>query len=185
MLSIRMQRLGRKGHPTYRIVVQDSRYAPTSGKYVALLGSYDPHTKQATLQKDKASLYLKNGAQPSDRVVKIFTDQKVSLPKWVKKPIKQTRDIKNPDKLRKNRPAQPAPEPAVEPKEDVVSESPEPKVDAESDIEVATNNETVDATEKAEAKTGNEIEDVANPTEESQVEKEETENTAGKDSEKA
>lgn len=105
MLSIRMQRLGRKGHPTYRVVVQDSRYAPTSGKYVALLGSYDPHTKQTTVSKEKAEYYLKHGAQPSDRVAKLFVSEKIKLPDWFKQSTKQERAIKNPDKLRKNRPA--------------------------------------------------------------------------------
>lgn len=112
MLSIRLQRLGRKGHPVYRIVVQDSRQAPTSGKYVALLGNYDPHTKKANLVKDKAEHYLKHGAQPSERVVKLFVTEKIDLPKWVKQPTKQERKTRNSDKLRKNRPAE---EPAAEP----------------------------------------------------------------------
>src|SRR6188472_2840153 len=102
MLSIRMKRLGRKGHPTYRVVVQDSRQSPSSGKYVALLGSYDPHTKQSTLVKDKAEFYLKNGAQPSDRVISLFKTEKVSLPAWVKQPAKKEKSLRNPDKLRKN-----------------------------------------------------------------------------------
>ena len=62
MLTIRMQRLGRKGHPTYRVVVQDVRQTPTSGKYVAMLGSYDPHAKTTTLARDKAEFYLSHGA---------------------------------------------------------------------------------------------------------------------------
>lgn len=115
MLSIRMQRLGRKGHPMYRVVVQDSRQSPTSGKYIALLGSYDPHTKTVNLSKDKAEFYLKNGAQPSDRVVRLFKAEKVTLPAWVKEPTKQERKIRNSDKLRKNRPAgTPAPEKPAE-----------------------------------------------------------------------
>lgn len=105
MLSIRMQRLGRTGHPTYRVVVQDSRWSPTSGKYVALLGSYNPHTKQSTLVKDKAEFYLSNGAQPSDRVAALFKSEKINLPKWVSEPTKKSREIRNPEKLRKNRPA--------------------------------------------------------------------------------
>lgn len=120
-----MQRLGRKGHPTYRVVVQDSKQAPNSGKYVAMLGSYDPHTKQSTLVKDKAEFYLKNGAQPSDRVIGLFKSEKVALPNWVKDPTKHERSIRNPEKLRKNRPAEEAPaeepaaseEPSAEPVE--------------------------------------------------------------------
>lgn len=107
MLSIRMQRRGRKGHATYRVVVQDSRQSPDSGKFVALLGSYDPHTKATTLTKDKAEFYLTHGAQPSDRVVKLFKSEGVKLPKWVKEPSKQERTVRNAEKLRKNRPAEP------------------------------------------------------------------------------
>jgi small subunit ribosomal protein S16 len=108
MLAIRMQRLGRKGHPTYRVVVQDVRQTPTSGKYVALLGSYDPHAKTTTLVKDKAEFYLTHGAQPSERVARLFTAEGIALPTWVKQPSDHTRTIRHTDKLRKNRPAQPA-----------------------------------------------------------------------------
>ncbi len=113
-----MQRLGRKGRPTYRMVVQDSRQTPKSGKYVALLGSYDPHSKSVTLNKEKAEFYLEHGARPSDRVVKILSSESVKLPKWVKTDSsKQQRSVRNPEKLRKN-----------QPKEEVVAE---PKLEAE------------------------------------------------------
>lgn len=104
MLAIRMQRLGRKGHPTYRVVVQDARQTPSSGKYVALLGSYDPHTKVNTLVKEKAEFYLSNGAQPSERVVRLFKSEGVKLPSWVKEPTSKDRSIRNAEKLRKNQP---------------------------------------------------------------------------------
>ena len=107
MLAIRMQRLGRKGHPTYRVVVQDSRSTPTSGKFVAMLGSYDPHSKTTTLVKEKAEFYLKNGAQPSDRVVSLFQSEGVKMPSWVKVVKSKTKTTKTPEKLRKNRPTEP------------------------------------------------------------------------------
>ena len=109
MLTIRMQRLGRKGHPTYRVVVQDVRQTPTSGKYVALLGSYDPHSKQNTLVKDKAEFYLSNGARPSERVTRLFMSEGIALPSWVKLPADRSRTIRNPEKLRKNQPKEEAP----------------------------------------------------------------------------
>ncbi len=138
MLSIRMKRLGRKGHPTYRVVVQDSRQSPSSGKYVALLGSYDPHTKQSTLVKDKAEFYLKNGAQPSDRVISLFKSEKVSLPEWVKQPSKKEKSLRNPDKLRRNRPA--GEEPKQKPEE---SESEQPaQEEAEAKVEESKSEES-------------------------------------------
>jgi small subunit ribosomal protein S16 len=103
-------------------VVQDSRKSPTSGKYIALLGSYDPHTKEASLDKEKAAHFLKHGAQPSERVVQLFKTEKISLPKWVKKPAKHKREIRNPEKLRKNRPAEETPA-AETPAEEAAADS--------------------------------------------------------------
>jgi small subunit ribosomal protein S16 len=108
MLVIRMQRTGRKGHAMFRVVVQESRLTPTSGKVVALVGSYDPHAKTAQLDKEKASFYLKNGARPSPRVVRLLQAEKVKLPEWVIIPTaSKKREIRNPEKLRKNQPAEP------------------------------------------------------------------------------
>lgn len=106
MLAIRMQRTGRKGHAQFRVVVQDSRRTPTSGRIVALLGNFNPHTKEAKIDKEKAEYYLKNGAQPSDRVVRLLKAEGVKLPSWVKVPSSKERSIRNQEKLRKNRPAE-------------------------------------------------------------------------------
>lgn len=103
-----MQRTGRKGHAMFRVVVQDSHRTPSSGKFVALLGSYDPHAKTTTLQKDKAELYLSNGAQPSDRVAALLEREGVKLPSWVKVSAARKGAIRNPEKLRKNQPAKEA-----------------------------------------------------------------------------
>lgn len=88
----------------FRIVVQDARLTPTSGKFVALLGSYDPHAKVATLDKDKAAFYLSNGAQPSDRAARLFQAEGITLPAWVKLPAAKSGSIRNPEKLRRNQP---------------------------------------------------------------------------------
>ncbi|MEK9196275.1 MAG: 30S ribosomal protein S16 [Patescibacteria group bacterium] len=95
MLSIRMQRLGRKGYPTYRMVVQDKRQTPTSGKVIAMLGSYNPHTKEVTLDKDVATKFLTNGAHPSPRAVALLKSQGVAIPKWVKSEKSTQKSIKN------------------------------------------------------------------------------------------
>lgn len=105
MLSIRLQRLGRKAYPTYRLAVQESQRHPSSGRVVAYVGSYNPHTKQANIQVELAQKYLDNGAQPSPRVVKLLADAGVKLPKWVtKSTTDKSKAIRNPDKLRKNQP---------------------------------------------------------------------------------
>ena len=128
MLAIRMQRTGRKGHAMFRVVVQDSRLTPTSGRVVALLGSYDPHAKTSTLVKDKAEYYLSNGAQPSPRVVRLLEAEGVNLPAWVKKPAQKSSSIRNADKLRRNQPKETPKETseavAEAPTEEPVAEAP-------------------------------------------------------------
>lgn len=116
MLTIRLQRTGRKGHANFRVVVQDSRQSPTSGKFVALLGSYDPHNKTVTLEKNKAEFYLKNGAHPSNRVATLLKTEGVKLPKWLELTPPKKKETRHPEKLRKNRPAG-APEPEKPQKE--------------------------------------------------------------------
>lgn len=104
MLVIRLQRTGRKGHTQFRVVVQDSRRTPTSGRVVAKIGHYDPHTKQTVIKKDQAQYYLDHGAQPTDRVALLLKKEGVKLPKWVTLPAKQEGQVRNPEKLRKNQP---------------------------------------------------------------------------------
>ncbi len=114
MLTIRMQRTGRKGHAMFRIIVQDSRLTPTSGKIVAPLGSYDPHAKTVILNKEKAAFYLEHGAQPSTRVTRILKSEGVKLPDWVKLPTDKERAVRNAEKRRSTAPAKPAEETAAE-----------------------------------------------------------------------
>ncbi len=107
MLAIRMQRTGRKGHAQFRLVVQDSRFTPTSGRVVANLGSYDPHTKAAQIDKSEAEKFLANGAQPSDRAAQLLQAEGVTMPSWVKTAGQKTRTTRHPEKLRSNQPPQP------------------------------------------------------------------------------
>jgi small subunit ribosomal protein S16 len=136
MLVIRMQRTGRKGHAQFRVVVQDSRRTPTSGKIVAQIGTYDPHSKAININTERAQHYLDHGAQPSDRVVTILKSQDVTLPKWVASSDKKASKIRNPEKLRRNRPAEeakPVEETAAEaPSEEAAVEAPAEETPAEA-----------------------------------------------------
>ncbi|MEK7594529.1 MAG: 30S ribosomal protein S16 [Patescibacteria group bacterium] len=151
MLVIRMQRTGRKGHAMFRVVVQDARQTPTSGKVVVRLGSFDPHTKATILDKEKAAYYLEHGAQPSPRVVRLLKAEGVKLPSWVKQPADKERVTRNADKRRSTRPEEPveeaAPEaeaPAAEPAAEAteVAEAPAAEADAAPAEEVAEDVET-------------------------------------------
>jgi small subunit ribosomal protein S16 len=124
MLVIRMQRTGRKGHAQFRVVVQDSRRTPTSGKIVAAIGSYNPHTKTAQIDKEKAQTFINNGAQPSQRVVRLLKAEGVKLPDWVKVSEAKTGKLRNPEKLRRNQPKVTAEEPKAEPAEEAAADAP-------------------------------------------------------------
>jgi small subunit ribosomal protein S16 len=109
MLAIRLQRIGRKGYPVYRLAVQEAQRHPSSGRVVAYVGSYNPHTKDANVQVESAQKYLDNGAQPSPRVVKLLKDAGVKMPKWVKDAsTDKQKSIRNAEKLRKNQPKEEA-----------------------------------------------------------------------------
>ena len=66
-VKIRLSRHGKKHNAYYHIVVADSR-APRDGKFIEVIGNYDPNTNPATIQidNDKAMKWLQNGAQPTD-----------------------------------------------------------------------------------------------------------------------
>ncbi|MEK7548444.1 MAG: 30S ribosomal protein S16 [Patescibacteria group bacterium] len=76
MLVIRLRRIGKKNKPSYRIVVAEHTN-PVSGKVVADLGFYNPHTKKIGLLAEPAKEWLDKGAQPSNTVAKILTKEKV------------------------------------------------------------------------------------------------------------
>jgi small subunit ribosomal protein S16 len=138
MLAIRLQRVGRKGYPVYRVAVQEAQRHPSSGRVIAYVGTYNPHTKDATVQVELAQKYLDNGAQPSPRVVKLLSDAGVKLPKWVEtQSTGKQKTIRNAEKLRKNQPKEEvveevvAEEPAVEaPAEEVA----EPEAEAKEEV---------------------------------------------------
>ncbi len=73
MLRIRLRRVGKRGRPYYRIVVADSR-APRDGAYVDWIGQYDAlqSPPAVTLNEQRAIHWLKQGAQPSEPVQRIF-----------------------------------------------------------------------------------------------------------------
>ena len=83
MVVIRLARGGRVKQAIYRIVAADKRRAAT-GKFLDILGTYNPHTKETKINKELTQKYLINGAQPSDRVLRILQTQDVITPDWAK-----------------------------------------------------------------------------------------------------
>ena len=94
MLKIRLQRVGRKHDPSYRVILTDARQGPKSGKFIEILGFYDAVRKVKKIKADRVKHWISNGAQVSDTVHNILVSEKVIEGKKVnvlpkKTPIKK------------------------------------------------------------------------------------------------
>lgn len=77
MLKIRLQRVGRKNDPSFRVVLTDSKNAAKSGKFKEILGSYNLKKNEVVFKADRISYWIKNGAQTSDTVHNFLVSQKL------------------------------------------------------------------------------------------------------------
>jgi small subunit ribosomal protein S16 len=73
MVRIRLRQVGAKAQPSYRIVAVDKE-APRDGRFLEILGFYNPRTEPATitLKEDRIYVWMSKGAQPSDSVMQVF-----------------------------------------------------------------------------------------------------------------
>jgi small subunit ribosomal protein S16 len=76
-VSIRLRRMGTTRRPAYRVVVADSR-SPRDGRFIEIIGHYNPLTKPPTVKIDraKAQAWIAKGAQPSNTVKKLMVNVK-------------------------------------------------------------------------------------------------------------
>ncbi len=72
-VKLRLTRVGKTKQPQYRIVAADSR-SPRDGRFIQILGTYNPRTEPSELKVDneKAVKWLRDGAQPTERVRKLL-----------------------------------------------------------------------------------------------------------------
>lgn len=77
MLSIRLQRVGRKHDPSFRVVLTDSKNGPQSGKFLEVLGSYDARKGTPNLDGEKIKQWIAKGAKPSATVHNLMIRSKV------------------------------------------------------------------------------------------------------------
>ncbi len=76
-VSIRLRRMGSSRKPRYRVVVADSR-SPRDGRFIEVIGHYNPLTSPPTVKIDraKAQTWIEKGAQPSNTVKKLLANVK-------------------------------------------------------------------------------------------------------------
>ena len=154
MVRIRLKRMGTKGRPFYRIVA-----APTSagrdGRFVEQLGHYDPLQEPSLVKvdKDRVLHWLKNGASPSETLVRLLKKEGIwedyesgkTAPKPRRKPAKARVKKEKPVKEKKRKPA---PEPVAE--EATTEETAAPEAVAEeAPVEAAAEDTAVEVAEEA------------------------------------
>ena len=79
-VKLRLTRVGSKKNPIYRVIAADSR-APRDGKFLDIVGRYNPQTDPSTIDLDEAKVkdWLSKGAQPSDPVAKLIKASGISV----------------------------------------------------------------------------------------------------------
>lgn len=90
MLMIRLSRIGKKGYPTYRLVISEKQRDPY-GKALEILGSYNPHSKDLQAKPDRIKHWISMGAQMSDTVNNLLVTKKIIEGKKTKSPAAKTK----------------------------------------------------------------------------------------------
>jgi small subunit ribosomal protein S16 len=72
-VKLRLMRMGKKKQPTYRVVAADAR-SPRDGRFIEIVGTYQPRLDPSVINidNDKAVAWLRQGAQPTERVEKLL-----------------------------------------------------------------------------------------------------------------
>lgn len=95
MLKIRLQRIGRINSPAYRIVVTEHARAAKTGNFVEKVGTYNPKTKERTVNAERVKYWMSVGAKPSDTMhnmlisLGIITGKKINVLPQYKEPVKE------------------------------------------------------------------------------------------------
>ncbi len=76
MLTIRFARVGKRNKAQFRIMLQEHTIAP-GGRHIEVLGSYNPHSKEAVLKADRIKYWISKGAQMSNTACNLFIRQGV------------------------------------------------------------------------------------------------------------
>ena len=77
-MKLRLTRIGSKKNPIYRVVAADSR-SPRDGKFIEIVGRYNPQTDPSTIELDeeKVTAWLAKGAQPTEPVRRLLKTQNI------------------------------------------------------------------------------------------------------------
>ncbi len=99
MLKIRLQRIGRKNDPSFRAVLTDSKNSTKSGKFLEIVGIYNPKSGENSFKTERIEYWVSKGAKLSDTMHNFLVDKKVIEGKKInvlsrKKPTKKKKELK-------------------------------------------------------------------------------------------
>lgn len=99
MLKIRLQRIGRKNDPAFRVVLTDSKNSTKSGRFLEIVGTYNPKAGEANFKADRIKHWMSKGAKLSDTMHNFLVHQKIIEGKKVnvlpkKKPTQKRKELK-------------------------------------------------------------------------------------------
>ena len=77
MLKIRLQRVGRKHEPSFRLVLTDSKNSTKSGKFKEILGSYDPRKSVDSIDGERVKYWLSKGVQATGTIHNLLVSHKI------------------------------------------------------------------------------------------------------------
>ncbi len=99
MLKIRLQRIGRKNEPMFRAVLTDSKNSTKSGRFLEIVGTYNPKAGETSFKADRVKYWISKGAQLSDTMHNFLVHNKIIEGKKVnslskKKPTLKRKELK-------------------------------------------------------------------------------------------
>ena len=99
MLKIRLQRIGRKNDPSFRAVLTDSKNSTKSGRFLEILGTYNPKSGEKSLKSYRIKYWISQGAKPSETMHNFLVGDKLIEGKKInvlprKKPTQKKKELK-------------------------------------------------------------------------------------------
>ena len=99
MLKVRLQRIGRKNDPSFRAVLTDSKNSTKSGKFLEILGTYNPKAGVTKFESEKIKHWVSKGAQLSGTMHNFMVHERTVAGKKInvlpkKKPTKKRKELK-------------------------------------------------------------------------------------------
>ena len=127
MLKVRLQRTGKRGQAYFRVVILEHTKKP-KGKFLELLGNYDPHKKEFKVDMERVNYWVSKGAQVSPTVNNLLLNYKY----WDKPKVQSWKPKKKPT-TQKETPAETVAEqkPAEEPKQEEAPASPTSPIESQ------------------------------------------------------